>query len=98
MQRSDFSKADFDMAIGWIPMPHLHSNPKNFDLTSEIHSALELHRVSSALQHPQVARSYRNSGALGATVPMYLVVYAVVGLIVPLGLELVAKSGHRLEK
>jgi hypothetical protein len=36
--------------------------------------------------------------SLGATVPMYLVVYAIVGLIVPPGLELVAKSDLRLDK
>lgn len=41
------------MAIGWIPMPHLRSNLKNFGLTSEIHSALELHCVASALHHTQ---------------------------------------------
>jgi predicted RNA-binding Zn-ribbon protein involved in translation (DUF1610 family) len=36
--------------------------------------------------------------SLGATVPMYLVVYAIVGLVVPPGLELVAKSDLRLDK
>lgn len=65
MRWSDFSKADSDMAIGWIPMPHLRSNLKNFGLTSEIHSALELHCVGSALHHTQVARSHRDSGLTG---------------------------------
>jgi len=36
--------------------------------------------------------------SLGATVPMYLVVYAIAGLVVPPGLELVPKSAPRLDK
>jgi hypothetical protein len=36
--------------------------------------------------------------SLGTTVPMYLVVYAIVGLVVPPGLELVAKNDLRLDK
>jgi predicted RNA-binding Zn-ribbon protein involved in translation (DUF1610 family) len=36
--------------------------------------------------------------SLGATAPMYFVVYAIVGLVVPPGLELVPKSDFRLDK
>jgi hypothetical protein len=36
--------------------------------------------------------------SLGATVPVYFVVYAIVGLVVPPGLELVAKNDFRLDK
>ncbi|MGC2467614.1 MAG: hypothetical protein WA517_20645 [Candidatus Acidiferrum sp.] len=36
--------------------------------------------------------------SLGTTVPMYFVVYAIVGLVAPPGLEMVAKSDLRLDR
>ena len=53
------------MAIGWISMPRMHSNTKNFALASEIDSVFGLRRVTSALHHLWVARSYHDFGLTG---------------------------------